>query len=104
MPNIVASVIFDNGRHFRLRPIVGINLKISDLEKIVLFGHSDYDMIKFLKFLLCQVRKLVKALFVALIKLIFVMENYLVVGLIKDKLTIGLLNWRVILRVLPYIL
>lgn len=60
-------------------------------------------MIKFLKFLLCQVRKLVKALLVALIELIFVVENYLVVGLIEDKLAIGLLHWRVVLRVLPYI-
>lgn len=29
------------------------------------------------------------------------MENYLVVGLIEDKLAIGLLHWGIVLRVLP---
>lgn len=101
--DIVALIIFYQGGHFIFRPIVGIDLKIGYFQIIMLFGYRQHNMVQFLEFLLGQVRILIQTFLVAFIQLIFVMENNLVVSLIKDELAIGLLQRRIVFGILPYV-
>jgi hypothetical protein len=100
MSNIILLYVLYHRRKIFLAPVESIVGKISNFEKFFLVGDSRDNVVKFLEFFFRKIRKLVDSLDVILVKLFFVVENYIVVCLIKYESSVILLDGRVFFRVL----
>jgi hypothetical protein len=98
--NIIFLDVFYHRREILFAPVKGIIGKVSDFNELFLVGNCCDNVVKFLELFFGEVRKLVETLDVILVELLFVLENDVVVGLIKNESSVSLLDGGVLFGVL----
>jgi hypothetical protein len=103
MSHIIIPHTLHHWRQILLTPVVSVVGKVRNLDELLLVRNCSHNVVQLLELFFSQVGEFVETLDVVLVQLLLVVENQVVVCLVKYKSPVSLLNWRVLFHVLFYV-